>query len=154
MLNLLSWTQVCCVIRGLCWCLKCLTMCYPSSIATKWDTDSKGDPVSASDWRLDMISYNLRNNTRCSCVGWQSSLVLTAKPLLIETLFSFLKVTFQVQSAVQAITFWHDIWVHRILFHIHKCHWPSFPPLTIMSMPNIWMQQEIGHQFFLKFWSN
>lgn len=69
-----------------------------------------------------MISYNVRNNTGCPCVAWQLSLVLKTKYLLVEALFSFLKITFQVQSTVQAITFWHDIWVHRIVFCAHKCH--------------------------------
>lgn len=78
-----------------------------------------------------MISCdNVRNNTRCPCAGWQSYLVLTTKHLLVEALFSFLKVAVQVQSSVQTITFWYEIWVHRFLFQNHKCHWPSFRSLT------------------------
>lgn len=90
------------------------------SVVDKWDRHSTGDTVWVGDWRLNMISYNVRNNTRCPCVAWQSSLVLKTKYLLVEVLFSFLKTTFQVQSTVQATTFWFFV-------HINVINHPLLP---------------------------
>lgn len=70
-----------------------------------------------------MISYNVKNNTRCPCVAWQSSLVLKTKYLLVEVLFSFLKIIFQVQSTVQATPFWHDMF----FVHINVINHPLLP---------------------------